>query len=114
MERLKALLALKNHIVAGGLKRAMWHNSMQRDLQTVKFMEDFSKFVNWSSRSDHDIAAKLFLKEHKTLQQNMIRFCMVLIENQAKNDNIDLRNKDSKEICQQITDLIGEISLSMI
>jgi len=78
-------------------------------LNAKQTYEVLSNFVNNYS-CDKDTFLSEFLKDHNTLQQSVIRLCFEIIEIHAmQNINyIDLRNKKSHEICNEIVNNFNE------
>jgi hypothetical protein len=71
----------------------------------VKFADTFSRFVNGDRTSVGDAAA-ICLRDHRTLQQGMMRFCIAFIDGMRKNgDNgvFDLRNEASVVAAQKMS-----------
>lgn len=68
------------------------------------FAEVFSRFCNDSRRDPKKAAIAKMLREHRTIQQNMMRFCMQFIEGMANNGH-DGRNEASVELAKAIMEL---------
>lgn len=68
------------------------------------FASLFGDFCNTYNRKPQKIAVAKMLKDHRTNQQNMMRFCMMFIEEMAKQDS-DGRNEASVELAKEIMNL---------
>jgi len=69
-----------------------------------EFARVFSDFCNTMNREPRKEAIEILLQEHRTIQQNMMRFFMQYVEGMAKN-SFDLRNEASVELAKAIMDL---------
>ena len=69
-----------------------------------EFAELFSNFCNDSRRDPKKAAIAKMLREHRTIQQNMMRFCMLFIEGMATNGH-DGRNEASVELAKAIMEI---------
>ena len=65
------------------------------------FAAEFSNFCNTMSGLPQGIALDLLMREHRTIQQNMMRFCMAFIARLA-DERHDLRNEASVQLANQI------------
>ncbi len=72
-----------------------------------EFAKQFSSFVNSYSLDANEYAVAKMVRDHRTLQQNMMRFVMLFITEMAKNGS-DLRNEDSVELAKKIVAHVGE------
>jgi hypothetical protein len=68
------------------------------------FASTFSDFCNSMSREPKKFAVAKMLREHRTIQQNMMRFCMQFIEGMAANGH-DGRNEASVELAKAIMEI---------
>ena len=66
-----------------------------------------SGFVN-SFSPDSKGFIETVMREHKTLQQSVIRLCFDLIRAMAKQDYVDGRNAASVAACQDIVNTCGD------
>lgn len=65
------------------------------------FAAEFSNFCNTMSGLPQGIALDLLMRDHRTIQQNMMRFCMAFIARMA-DQSYDLRNEASVELAKEI------------
>jgi hypothetical protein len=65
------------------------------------FADQFSRFVNNMSSEPKKAAIAKMLRDHRTLQQGMMRFFMQFVEGMANNQH-DLRNEASVELAKAI------------
>ena len=72
-----------------------------------EFAKQFSDFVNSYSQDANKYAVEKMVRDHRTLQQNMMRFVMLFITEMAKNGT-DLRNEDSVALAKKIVEHVGE------
>lgn len=66
--------------------------------------KEFSDFVNSSPTGTHEEFTKAVLRDHKTLQQSMIRLCFNLIFAMAEQKYTDDRNIDAVTACKTIVE----------
>lgn len=66
-----------------------------------KFATEFSNFCNDMRRDPKGVALDNLMREHRTIQQSMMRFCMAFIARMA-DQRSDLRNEASVELAKQI------------
>lgn len=74
----------------------------RKDSEAVKFSEAFSGFVN-GSRHSGKRAAALCCREHRTIQQGMMRFCIEFIEQMA-HQTTDPRNESAVNFAKIVMD----------
>lgn len=72
------------------------------------FAELFSRFVNSSTDEPRKEAIKVMLRDHRTLQQGMMRFFLDFVGAMAMSDH-DLRNEASVLLAQEITLIAGPL-----
>lgn len=75
--------------------------SQTSEEQGIAFAEQFSAFVNNMNSDPRRVAIAKLMREHRTIQQNMMRFCMSFIENMAQQQP-DLRNEASVALAKKI------------
>lgn len=69
-----------------------------------KFAEEFAKFCNDMRREPKTHAVDKMLRDHRTIQQNMMRFFMQFVEGMANNSH-DGRNEASVELAKAIMEI---------
>jgi hypothetical protein len=67
------------------------------------FARVFSDFANEMSDAPKSAALDLLMREHRTIQQSMMKFCMGFIHRMSEQRS-DLRNQASVELAKQIMD----------
>jgi len=67
-----------------------------------EFAAAFSSFINGQGTAEQTEAVECMLRDHRTLQQSTMRFCMQYIKGMAGNGS-DLRNEASVELAKKIT-----------
>ena len=72
--------------------------------ENEEFFRLFSKHVNRMGRND-DSVVKAMANDHRTLQQNYMRFFMAFCKEMAKQEYSDLRNEASVELAKKILPL---------
>jgi len=72
-----------------------------------------SCFVNSFNTDKINACAEQMTKEHRTLQQNMMRMFIKFVELEAKQDDYDLRNQASIRLSRKIVELIEKESVSL-
>lgn len=72
--------------------------------QGEEFGRDFSNFLNTMGSDRQKAAIEVMLRDHRSLQQNTMRFFMMFVEGMAKNGH-DLRNEASVELAKAILSL---------
>lgn len=75
-----------------------------RDLSGEEFAKVFSEFSNNMNDSAKKEAIEKMMRDHRTLQQNMMRFCMEFIEAMS-NQQYDLRNEASVKLAKEIMEI---------
>ena len=80
------------------------------ETQGEKFFGEITSFMNGTSIDARKHAAKLMAKDHRTLQQNMMRFFMLFVEEMAQNTS-DLRNEDSVALAKAIMNLPDNVQI---
>ena len=75
-----------------------------------EFAQQISSFVNGSSRSAYEYAAKKMVRDHRTLQQNMMGLFMQFVEQMAQNGT-DMRNEASVELAKAIMALPEKVRI---
>jgi len=70
-----------------------------------KVARELENFVNGSSSSEHDDFVQGFLRMHNTLQQSTMQLMFKCIEAMANVEQVDGRNKASKETAKKV--LVG-------
>ena len=65
------------------------------------FAKAFSNFCNDMRRTPKGIALDKLMREHRSLQQGMMRFCMAFIARMADQSH-DLRNEASVQLANEI------------
>lgn len=73
-----------------------------------QFARDFSNFVNDMRDGPKAAAVEAMLRDHRTLQQGMMRFFMQFVEGMA-DQRSDLRNEASVKLAKAIMDLPIEV-----
>jgi hypothetical protein len=73
-----------------------------------EFAQAFSRFVNDSRRKPKAAAIDKMLREHRTLQQGMMRFVMDYIEAMSEQQT-DLRNEASVKLAKAIMELPSNV-----
>lgn len=68
------------------------------------FADVFSNFCNSMSREPKTHAVAKMLRDHRSIQQNMMRFFMEFVEGMAKNGS-DGRNEASVELAKAIMEI---------
>lgn len=66
-----------------------------------EFARIFSQFVNDMRNEPKKAALAAMLRDHRTIQQNMMRFVMLFIEGMAEQE-CDLRNEASVALAKEI------------
>jgi hypothetical protein len=90
------------------------HDAQRQKTQRAKdFVDQFSSFVNDMGRPEKE-AIELMGREHRTLQQNMTRFCVRWLEHLAKQTEYDLRNEASVQLAKKFVDEIEDRHLPFI
>tara|TARA_Y100000034_G_C6900121_1_gene415996 strand:+ start:368 stop:655 length:288 start_codon:yes stop_codon:yes gene_type:complete len=89
-------------------------HQMNRKFSSEDMVERLSDYVNWANESDMKICGQHFLKQHKTLQQGIIRFSIAMIEAMAENEKIDARNLSARNFCKEVVDKIEDRWMPMI
>jgi len=78
----------------------------------------FSRFINGANKSEIDQACTIILSDHRTLQQDMFRFMVRLMEKFSEIRYYDLRNEESvllaKDIMEYLETREGGSGLSRI
>lgn len=74
---------------------------MSPNPEVVKFVESFRAFTGNRDRVAPAVA--LCMSEHRTIQQNMMRFCVAFIEEMA-NQGFDGRNQESVLLARKIVE----------
>ena len=85
-----------------------------RKSDSEDIVERLSDFVNWAKESDMDICGQHLLRQHKTLQQGIIRFSIAMIEAMAENEKIDARNYSARDFCKEVVSKIEDRWLPVI
>lgn len=85
---------------------------MATPVKGEEFAQQFSRFVNIIG-NDVEIkdAIKLMCQDHRTLQQSMVRFCVLFIQEMAKKKEAGLfdgRNEHAVNLCHKIVEQCGE------
>ncbi len=68
-----------------------------------EFAQLFSTFCNVMNNGPKTVAIDKMIRDHRTIQQNMMRFCLAFIARMAEQRS-DLRNEASVELAKQIMD----------
>jgi len=80
----------------------------EREKNGKLFAKQFSDFVNSFSNDDIQfVAVDQMTREHRTIQQNMMKFFMKFVDEMAKQADegrYDLRNEASVKLAQHIRD----------
>ena len=72
-------------------------------LTGLELAEAFSDFVNGSNSHEHEEFVKGFNRQHRTLQQSMMRTMMAVVENCASPDyGRDGRNEGTHTLCKTL------------
>lgn len=66
-----------------------------------RFAEEFSNFCNDMRKGPKSVALEKMMREHRTIQQNMMRFCLAFIAKMA-DQNHDFRNEASVKLAKEI------------
>lgn len=80
---------------------------MPRDKQIEKDFQAISNITNNLGFNPEEVA-KLLASQHRTLQQCFMRLCWNFIQEMAKHESCDARNRASVDFCKQIVAHIGE------
>jgi hypothetical protein len=67
----------------------------------ANFVQVFSTFCNNMNDEPQKLAVAALMREHRTIQQKMMRFFMLFVENMA-GQSYDLRNEASVKLAEQI------------
>lgn len=67
-----------------------------------EFARTFSNFVNDMRRGPKKVALEKMMREHRTLQQNMMRFFLMFVEMMAEQQMFDMRNEASVKLAKSI------------
>jgi len=67
------------------------------------FADQFSSFCNSMGNGPKTVAIDKMIRDHRSIQQNMMRFCLAFIARMAEQSS-DLRNEASVELAKQIMD----------
>jgi len=88
----------------------------ERNKDVEALAEQFSRFVNGHSGSSYQQVAEILLRDHRTLQQSMMRFCMVFIEGMARKEETqtDLRNEASVVMAKRIVEACSDLTLPLV
>lgn len=76
-------------------------------VSTKTALDGITRFVNNYGHSD-ELFAKLLMREHRTLQQSVMRLFMVCIEEWSKQEHCDLRNEATIALSRKILSLLEE------
>jgi hypothetical protein len=72
-------------------------------LTGLELANAFSDFVNGSNSHEHDEFVRAFSRQHRTLQQSMMRTMMAVVENCASPDyGRDGRNEGTHTLCKTL------------
>ena len=63
-------------------------------------------FNNFDGKDDNEKKAQAVLMEHRTLQQNLMRFVLSFIKAEAENENTDPRNQATHEVCAKLQEIL--------
>jgi hypothetical protein len=63
-------------------------------------------FNNFDGKDDNEKKAQAVLMEHRTLQQNFMRFVLSFIKAEAENENTDPRNQATHEVCTKLQEIL--------
>lgn len=66
-----------------------------------EFFEHFSRFVNNMNRDSQGVAVEMMLRDHRTLQQNYMRFFMRFVAGMATQES-DFRNESAVKMAKAI------------
>jgi len=66
-----------------------------------EFANAFSNFCNVMAQAPKAVAIDKMLRDHRSIQQNMMRFCMAFIARMADQSS-DLRNEASVKLANEI------------
>lgn len=77
-------------------------NASPNDKKTgEEFANAFSNFCNSMSNAPKGVAIDKMLRDHRSIQQNMMRFCLAFIARMADQSH-DLRNEASVKLANEI------------
>ena len=83
------------------------------DPRAEEFVEAFSKFVNSRGTPEYEQAVELMSRDHRTLQQQMTRVCVMWLEHLAalEEPGYDLRNEASVKLAKRLLSEVEEHDL---
>jgi hypothetical protein len=90
----------ENKRVAEELKRIVTPIKSDKEIGE-EFAAAFSNFVNSFSKKPKEIAVAKMIRDHRSLQQSMMRFFLMYVEEMSKNGS-DARNAASVELAKEI------------
>jgi hypothetical protein len=93
--------------------RAELNAELNRRNEAKAFVRQFSDFVNNMGRPEKE-AIEIMGREHRTIQQNMTRFCVRWLEHLAKQSEFDGRNEASVELAKKFVNAVPERHLPFI
>ena len=71
----------------------------------IKFLADYSNCMGRTEQTLVTAMVDAMHHQHKTIQQNMIRYLVTLLVTYSKTQSIDLRNEASVALCKKISEL---------
>ena len=91
-------------------------HSVNRKLEDgQEFGASIMSFINRVNHNSSEMksAIHLMANDHPTLQQNLMRFFLMFVEELAKKDAVDLRNQDSVELAKEILRKIPDVTRNL-
>lgn len=84
----------------------------QAESDTLPVYQNLIQFINTLSRKSHVQAfTRLVIREHRTLQQSLVRLCMeiiIAVGKQEETSDFDGRNELAVRLCADITKEFGD------
>jgi len=80
-----------------------------------EFGASIMSFINRINHNSSEMksAIHVMVNDHPTLQQNLMRFFIMFVEELAKKDTVDLRNQDSVELAREILREIPDVKRNL-
>ena len=70
------------------------------------FANIFTNYLNSATRQEMELSVKTMLRGHRTLQQDVFRFCLDYIKGMSKEKFYDLRNEFSVKTAKEIMEFL--------
>jgi len=85
---------------------------MAERVEGKEFANQFSRFVNViANDQEQEEAVNFMCRDHRTLQQSMVRFCLKFISKMAEKEgshDFDARNEGAVKLCAKIVKECGD------